>query len=258
MPRAPWLTASLVSAALIAAPVHAQPAPLDTVHLRDGGLIRGTILELQPGRSVTIQPAGDEPPKTLPWDQVESTSLAGAAPAPTAAAAPARPAPLSEDMFPGTGQPRLTIELRGRRPVHLLTPGSGPLTLSSSSTTVRAGLALRSVCQSPCGQLIDAREGYPYYFGGDRIPLSRPFYLNHLKGDVVAEVRPGRVGLLFGGVLLASYGGVGVITGGTLLGIDARTFARPGGIALGVGLAMLIGGTLMAIRGQTRYKLRPR
>ncbi len=90
------------------------------------------------------------------------------------------------------------------------------------------------------------------------MPLSRPLYLNHATAsELVAEVRPGRTGLLFGGIFAATYGGAGMIAGAVLLGSARDRYVRAGGAVLGIGTALLISGVIMAIRGQTRFKLRP-
>lgn len=239
----------------------ATPAGLDTVELRDGGIVRGTIVELRPGELVTVIVAGEGGTRTFAWEEVTATHVGQVGAAPAAAPAPA-PMPLetrpASGAAAGRGRPRLTIEVRGRRQVHLFTPGQGLMVPTSQPTVVRSGAILRSVCQAPCGQVIDGSEGYPFFFGGDRVPLSRPLYLNDAEGDVVAEVRPGRLGFLVGGVLATSYGLVGTIAGATLVGIDHERFGRPGGITLGVGAALLVSGIVMMVRGQTRFKLRRR
>lgn len=241
------------------------PAGFDTVELRDGGLVRGTIVELRPGERVTVIVAGEGGTRTFAWEEVATTRVGGVdgvGGVGVAPVGPSTPVDLLVDVgsgpAPGRGRPRLTIEVRGRRQVHLFTPGQGLMVPTSQPTVVRSGTILRSVCQAPCGQVIDGRDGYPFFFGGDRVPLSRPLYLNDAEGDMVAEVRPGRLGFLVGGVLATSYGLVGTIAGATLVGIDHERFGRPGGITLGVGAALLVSGIVMMVRGQTRFKLRRR
>ena len=88
---------------------------------------------------------------------------------------------------------------------------------------------------------------------------SRPFFLKDLEGDYVARVRPGRVGLLTGGVVLGGFGYAGTLSGGLLVGLGGDSQLRPiGGVVLGVGLALLAAGITMAVHGVTRYKLRKR
>ncbi|MCA9636721.1 MAG: hypothetical protein KC420_11900, partial [Myxococcales bacterium] len=274
VPRSPWL-AALLSAALIAAgspPARAsEGAPgSDVVRLQGGGMVRGTIVELRPGDSVTILIAGESSPRTYKWEEIVNTEL-GDRPQPVAATpTPGPPAgPLPDLAEGGRGLPRLTIDARGRRPVHLFTVGDGAVAVSTASTsstsnptltmtTVRSGMVLRSVCQAPCDQVIDGRAGYPFFFGGDRMPLSRPVYLNYAEGELHAEVKPGRIGMLIGGVFATSYGGAGVIVGGTLLGVAPDRLARPGGILLGAGAALMIAGIVMLVKGRTRYVLRRR
>ncbi len=249
---------------------------LDEVRLRGGGIVRGTILDLQPEVSVTIQRAADGTSITYAWAEVISADLApttaqdrAPAPARTDASPPPAATPKADPFPPapesGRGMPRLTIKTRSRRPVHIFTTGDSPVLMATTSanattmtttTALRGGVALRSVCQAPCGEVIDARAGYPYFFGGDRMPISRPVYLNYAEGDVTAEVRPGRFGFLIGGIFGISYGAVGALTGGALLGVAPDTLARPGGILLGTGTALLVSGIVMVIHGRTRYRIR--
>lgn len=103
--------------------------------------------------------------------------------------------------------------------------------------------------------------------GPDRTP-ARGYRLD-------AEVKPGRKGLRFGGLILASVG-PSVILGGVIwlvlqgsdLNKDIDEMGNlvegpkpsPAGPAalIAIGSAMLVGGVVMAILGKTRYKLVPR
>ena len=233
------------------------PAVYDTVILRDGSVLRGTILELHQDREVIIQLTGGA--RTIPWADIASTTFAGAAtigpeghvPADSIAAA------AEDEVAPGPSRPRIYIELTRPGDVHLL-EAVAPIG-AANPQAARAGLAgARSVCRAPCGKVIDGRAGFPFYFGGDRMMPSQTFFLKDLEGEYVARVRPGRRGLLIGGMLLAGYG-AGATLGGTMLTAIGRDEKRTvGSVVLGVGLAMLIGGIVMAIRGSTRYRLERR
>ncbi|MCY0985666.1 hypothetical protein OV203_00890 [Nannocystis sp. ILAH1] len=243
------------------APVAAQelppPAVYDTVILRDGSVLRGTILELHQDREVIIQLTGGA--RTILWADIASTTFAGAATTSPEGHVPAdSSAAVAEDeVAPGPSRPRIYIELTRPGDVHLL-EAVAPIG-SANPQAARAGLAgARSVCRAPCGKVIDGRAGYPFYFGGDRMLPSQTFFLKDLEGEYVARVRPGRRGLLIGGMLLAGYG-AGATLGGTMLTAIGRDEKRTvGSVVLGVGLAMLIGGIVMAVRGSTRYRLERR
>ncbi|WP_434415000.1 hypothetical protein [Nannocystis pusilla] len=243
------------------APVPAQELPppvvYDTVILRDGSVLRGTILELHQDREVIIQLTGGA--RTIPWADIASTTFAGAATTSPEGHVPAdiNAVAAEDEVAPGPSRPRIFIELTRPGDVHLL-EAVAPIG-AANPQAARAGLAgARSVCRAPCGKVIDGRAGYPFYFGGDRMLPSQTFFLKDLEGEYVARVRPGRRGLLIGGMLLAGYG-AGATLGGTMLTAISRDEKRTvGSVVLGVGLAMLIGGIVMAVRGSTRYRLERR
>ncbi|PCC75645.1 hypothetical protein SAMN02745121_00185 [Nannocystis exedens] len=241
------------------------PAVYDTVILRDGSVLRGTILELHQDREVVIQLTGGA--RTIPWADIASTTFAGAATTGPEGHVPQPPghvpadstaAVADDEVAPGPSRPRIFIELTRPADVHLL-EAVAPIG-AVSPQAARAGLAgARSVCRAPCGKVIDGRAGYPFYFGGDRMMPSQTFFLKDLEGEYVARVQPGRRGLLIGGMLMSGYGAGGTLAGAMLTAIsrdgDRRTV---GAVILGVGVAMLISGIAMAIRGSTRFRLERR
>ncbi|HEY8378928.1 MAG TPA: hypothetical protein VIK91_20695, partial [Nannocystis sp.] len=253
MPRAAVALATIVALALAAAPVRAQgpvpPAEYDTVVLRDGTVLRGTIRELRPGHEVVIE-VGEET-RTIAWPEVESTALAGALGG-SAGSVPKD----SDELPPGPSRPRIFIELTRPAEVHLLEAAIPPAAMVGRANRSVYAATARSVCRAPCGRVIDGSAGYPFYFGGPRLVPSRALFLRDLEGDYVARVRPGRLGLLMGGVVTTSLGYAGTLTGGNLLGISRDLEVRAaGGAVLGAGLALLLAGITMAVHGVTRYTL---
>jgi hypothetical protein len=255
MPRCTVALATVVALALAAGPVGAQepapPATYDTVVLRDGTVLRGTIRELSPGRQVVI--AVGEGTRTIAWSEVRSTALAGAA-------GPTEHVPQdSEEPAPGPSRPRIFIELTRPADVHLLEVAIPPSAMATRMSRAAYFAAARSVCRAPCGRVIDGSGGYPFIFGGERLLPSRAFFLKDLEGDYVARVRPGRWGLMAGGVVMASFGYAGTLSGGLLVGITRDPEVRTaGGVVLGAAVALLVAGITMAVHGVTRYKLRRR
>jgi hypothetical protein len=82
------MRAPLIAVLLFAAPAFAQGTPPDLVRTRDGGMMRGTIIEKVPGEHVEIQlPNGQT--RTVPMSEVE---YAGPATTETTPASSARPA----------------------------------------------------------------------------------------------------------------------------------------------------------------------
>lgn len=68
----------------------AQDKPLDQVNLTNGGLVRGTVMEQDPDKGVTVKML-DGTTKKIPAKQVKSVDYAPAAPPPAPAPPPAAP-----------------------------------------------------------------------------------------------------------------------------------------------------------------------
>jgi hypothetical protein len=242
----------------VAAPsVDAPPTAYDTVQLRDGTLLRGTIVEHAPGKEVVIVVPGVGP-RTIAWAEVARAAFAGRGDSSgRPAIGPEGPVPEDTEPAPGPSRPRITIELTRPGEVHLLEAGWPAQAGYRPNRTVYS--AARSVCRAPCERVIDGSAGNPFFFGGSRTMPSRIFYLKDLEGDYVARVKPGRVGLLLGGVSAFGLGYAGTLSGGLLFGLTRDEDTRlAGGIVLGAGLALIAAGIAMLVRGTTRYTLRRR
>ncbi len=243
---------------------------VDTVNLKNGGMIRGTLVEVVPDVSVTILSAASGERKTFPWTEVAGIERASDTPR---APAPA-PAPPPEP-YAGPGAPRLHIEPTRDTRVDLFEI-TAEVVAHGYNTTVR-GIAYRPVCTSPCGDIIDGTRGQSFFFGGDGVTTSQRFTLSGQSGDLVASVKPGRRGLRVGGLLAASFGAAGVVVGGTLFAVanirsDRTSFDDMGNLVtthtrpnytpaaaiLATGAAMLIGGIVMYVLGRTTYKFSQR
>lgn len=262
--RLPALTAAL---ALATAPAPAPasqsapeaapaPAAYDTVVLRDGTVLRGTILASKPGDSVEIAVAVGGTTRRVPWKDVASIGWA-AAPGIGESAVSSASGPVPPDTSepePGPSRPRIFIELTRPADVHLL-EAAGAALVSPRSGTRLTFASSRSLCRAPCGKVIDGSAGLPVFFGGERTMPSRSFYLRDLEGDYVARVRPGRVGLLTGGLAATGFGYAGTLTGGLLVGIGRGEIRTAGGAVLGAGLALLVAGIVMIVHSRTRYTL---
>lgn len=262
--RLPAFTAALAlavapasSRAAQSAPEAAAPAPVayDTVVLRDGTVLRGTILVSRPGDSVEIAVAVGGT-RRVPWGDVASIGWAAAPgigePAVSGTSGPVPPD--TSDPAPGPSRPRIFIELTRPADVHLL-EASGAALVSPRSGTRLTFSTSRSLCRAPCGKVIDGSAGLPVFFGGERVMPSRSFYLRDLEGDYVARVRPGRIGLLAGGLAATGFGYAGTLTGGLLVGIGRGEVRSAGGAVLGAGLALLVAGIVMIVHSRTRYTL---
>jgi hypothetical protein len=250
-------TPARASEPVAAAPVDAPPSAYDTVQLRDGTLLRGTIVELAPGKDVVIAVPGVGT-RTIAWAEVVSTGFAGRGDSSDRpAGSPEGPVPEDIEPTPGPSRPRITIELARQGEVHLLEAGWPAQAGYRPNRSIYS--AARSVCRAPCDRVIDGSAGNPFFFGGSRTVPSRIFYLKDLEGDYVARVKPGRIGLLLGGAGAFGLGYAGTLTGGLLVGLTRDDDTRlAGGIVLGAGLALLAASIAMLVRGTTRYTLRRR
>jgi hypothetical protein len=227
----------------------AQPAAaVDTVTLRDGRLIRGTVAEVYPGRHVTIVSAAGER-HTIAWDQVADLNYGGQAVVPEPVAGPGRPH------------------------LHIETTRPAAVRLFEISTQMYAGgprwgnypqqaQQVRPVCRAPCDRVIDGTPGQSFVFGGEGISPSRRFTLDEHEGPLLARVRPGRAGVLVGGVLLTSLSIAPLITGTLFLSLSQHTApdgshgTRNAGITLSaVAFSMLVSGIIMIARGRTKVEL---
>ncbi len=239
------------------APTVPSAGAIDTVTLRDGGVIRGTVAEAFPGRHVIVVSAAGQR-YTFLWDQVADvrygSQAAGAATGPASAPAP----------MVGPGRPRLHIELSREATVRLYELTGTIMVASNTAMGTSPGptMAARPVCMAPCDRVIDATGGQSFFFGGDRVMPSRRFTLLEHDGDMTAVVKPGRTGVFFGGVMLTSLGLAPALSGAVFLGIQRPTMGssadslhRTGGILLGVGAGLIVSGIVMIALGRTRVEL---
>jgi hypothetical protein len=325
-----WLAALLAllppavpSLALAEGPAAAAPgtAGTDEISLKDGGVLRGRILSIEPERKAVIllAPAGEL--RVVPWteiDHVERGKYAPDAAPPPAPPAPPPPPPADsspEPLRPGPGTPRVHIEAnkRGVALHHIAVPlggagvpphdaapaqsisrpmpqrqgqGQGQGQGQSRLTALRfldsnpvlyhsvtaggpsdfsPGVASEVVCEAPCDQIVDARDGQSFFLTGEGIPRSEHFSLSDQSGDVTVQVSAGSFGERTGGMLLSLGGGPMMLAGAVILPLSLASRVRdPGGytltavsgVMIGVGAAMLIPGILLWKGSRTSYVLK--
>ena len=126
------------------------------------------------------------------------------------------------------------------------------------------------MCVAPCDLVVDGSRGQSFFFDGKRVTKSKEFSLSEHSGDVVARVRPGRPGLLGGGIAVMSLGVAG-LSGSAFLFLKERSkvldhkyddpeqpmmFAgpnyAPATAILISGALVLAGGLAMALLSRTR------
>jgi hypothetical protein len=238
----------------------ARPATPDTVRLRNGGLVRGTIVELEPGVHVTVLlPNGEL--RRIPAAEVlepsDDASRGPSAPPPDAGVRADRESAPEERVGARAGDPPLR---EGAARVRLRAERSEGLTFYGAL----GDEPLRALCETPCSPTLPV--------GNYRLALARP-------GSPQVAV-PGRYGLEDGDVLEGRYHARGgtraagwVVLGVSLaagLGValaplfaDARTRdglwlpAIVGGVVLG-GLGALVGALLTGAEDEARVDHRHR
>lgn len=241
------------------APPPAQTGP-DAVYLKDGGMIRGTIVEVIPGNHASVQLA-DGRIATIRWDMVDhiDRGTGAKAPVPTTTT----PAPLPTAGTPPPGVAMVTVHIDADADVILEQQVAGGRW---------AGGEWRDVCQAPCDMSLPTNT--MYRVGGPGVRSSRPFSIEGRDGKAVLEVHGASSGAFVGGIVLISLGPLAIIVGaGVALagafensvscsGIYSTCSSNSGDglvagglVTMGIGLAAtIIGGVLIGTNSKTKVQ----
>ncbi|HEY0133660.1 MAG TPA: hypothetical protein VGB85_06255 [Nannocystis sp.] len=230
-------------------PVRPDLTSLDEVILKNGTLVRGTIVEYIPGTSVTISSAADGKLLRFPADEVAATTLASRVPEPP-------------ELFGQDDAPLLHVEVSGSAQVQLhelLEPEDIRWTgLEWGRQVERVRYRIR--CRAPCELAIDARHGRRFFFASDEVPRSRTFSLAGMGPDVRAHVRPGSSQRMIGGMIAAPIGVAGVVLGTIFAATsdaDDSRMTTPGSAIAGLGAMLIATGIVLLVTGRTRVRLVP-
>jgi hypothetical protein len=264
-------------------PPSSQSAPVDLgpdeVALKNGGMLRGTVVGLEPGKQVVIALPGTNELRTIPWEEVaevqrgkHARAATPAAP-PTVASPPAVPAPM-----PGYPPVTTAAPVPGLVRVHInsdervelrekIGESSGPVFLGSTSGQAFIGASheihYKVVCASPCDQVVDGRSARDFSIGADGVPPSDRFRLAGRTGDVTIDVDAGSVGRRIGGGLMIGFGILGPILGTVVVARAPEesnpAAVRAGGItAIAAGSALVIGGIVLVATSGTSIEIKPK
>lgn len=259
------LLASFVAALslFVASTAFAQEGGQDEVTLKNGGVIRGTVVSSEPGTSVKIIEMGQREVRVIPWAQVSDVERGKYAP---------RRAPQPGPAGPGYGQPPQMLPQAPPEP-QLGAPGVVRLHIDSpvptqliehAGTTVGAyggyGVvltSLRPVCVAPCDRVIDGSRGQGFTVTGP-FPTPSMFEFSGMRGDVTLSVQPGSIGKRTGGAWLAILGGTSFLTGIIMLPVSLnRTTTSLRDAAIGmtaVGGAALVAGIVLIATSGTKLR----
>jgi hypothetical protein len=237
----------------------------DQVDLRNGGMVRGTLVEMEPGKDIVIIVQGTGEVRRIPWGMMTNITRGhGNREAPRAPSAGAAPPP--PPSAPQPGAPFVHVDNEGELPVVLHQVTSRVAMVGPGGTAF--GVVAKPICRAPCDQIVDAREGQIFFFAGEGVVSSPQFTLSPRLGPRVhMAVRPGGTGRRAGGIVMASLGGAALLGGITMIALgatatsvtDAGASSAPskgtmiaGGITAGLGLGLLIGGIAVIVQGSTR------
>lgn len=252
-------------------PTEASAAASDVVNLKNGGMIRGQIVEVLPGDALTIVSSADGTHKRFAWAELVSYEREGVTTqVSTGPAVAAVPYVAPEHVQPGPGMPRLHIELT--RPADLkLYAVTGEITMTNFRTGSSTGITYSPICAAPCDRVIDGRAGQSFFFNGDGVLKSGKFTLAEHSGDLVARVQPGRPARRVGGIIGMALGGAS-LGAGAFLYWSARRNAdrendfredqlprvtpnyRPATALLISGAIVMAGGLVMLLLSGTRVR----
>lgn len=255
------LVAALVTFALVAPegqPVQAASPPEaaptsgdDVVHLKSGGFVRGTIEEYEPGGSVVLRKA-DGSTRTFSAEEVDRVDVEGAQPQPP----PMTTEPPSVTLGPGLARVHLVSAGRRSEDLALLRRTGGVFVSGSAGSA--SGFSWDTVCAAPCGKPVDTTA--VYFVNGlnkGALTSSKTLSLAPYEGqDVTLNVRGGSTGLLVGGVVVMTVGGVAAGMS-SLWFINDDYSKLNGAVMLAAGTAGFVGGLIMLLRGRHRVELQP-
>ena len=249
----------------VAAPVDAERV----VITRDGGMYRGTVVELVPQDHLTLKLATGEL-RRLAWGDIQSqSSVTPVAPAPPAGYA----APPGYMPQPAPPAPGVLVRIDSPNPHTQL--------YRSAGTSDIAGMAAQGyfvgrmehwepVCNGTCETRVDPFSRYQ--IRGSNMPGSAAFELPGGRPQVDLRVQPGSIGRRVGGWVGLTLGILVLSTGASLLVTAAITtgFQEPGtsgysaaqmrsqnmkvagGVTLGLGAAGLATAIALIVTSKTK------
>jgi hypothetical protein len=180
----------------------------DVIHLKNGGMLRGTIVDAIPGSHARIQlPTGEI--AMVQWSEIARIETGdqkrAPEPTPTPSSPPPAPAPP-----PVTG-PKVLVHIDSSRPVQLMRydPVSGNRD---------------EICTSPCDKWAPLDGNYR--IEGSGVRQSSTFTLQGKEGDrVVIDTNPASRGWFTGGLVMGGISILGIITGAYVVAIGTAVTA---------------------------------
>ncbi len=173
---------------------HAQDTGTDTVVLKDGGMLKGTLIEILPGDHATMTLANGQNAK-IRWDVIDHIVRNGV---------PLNPAQTPTPQTTQVAQP--PPQDQGNVTVHI---DGGDVDLEMESMSAPTGKRMSgswaTMCSSPCDQEVPV--GATFRLAGSGVRPSKSFKLIGKAGDhVTVTADPSSKGAFAGGIVLISVG----------------------------------------------------
>jgi hypothetical protein len=192
------------------------PSGEDVLYLKDGGMLRGTILEVIPNDHVTLQLANGQT-ATVQWSyltRIEQRGRTGGAAAPPPPAVPAGP---KRSAF---------VHIESEQPVRL--------------EAVEGRKKYRFVCASPCDVPVDLDQHYR--IAGDGVRSTGEFEINGQSGQrVVIEVDTSSKAGFVWGIVITSLSPIVALVGLVVYAVSSIDVTKSSS-GQAVGAAMGFGG----------------
>lgn len=261
----------------------AQDAGADEVTLKNGGMIRGTVVSSEPGTSVKILEAGAKEPRTIPWSEVSDVEKGKYAPKPAvepgtagpgySTPAPAAPAPAAEEAPPAKlGETAGVVRLHIDSPIPVTVAEHTPPRIVTAGGYTFGYDELKLACTSPCDKVLDTRDGH-WFTAGEGMSGTR-LNMESMKGDAQLDVKPGSKLTRGLGIAGTTIGGIGLAGGVVMLVIGASGIDRvdygtgsvrhessplvPAGVGALVGGAVTLVAGIVALKiSGTKFELHP-
>jgi hypothetical protein len=236
---------ALVAALALALPARAQqvvpsgpavsPTGEDVVYLKDGGMLRGTILEILPNDHVTLQLANGQT-AMVQWAYLARIEQRGRPPSASASPTPA-------------AKRTAFVHIESDRPVRL--------------EAVEGKKSFRFVCASPCDIPVDLDQ--TYRIAGDGVRASGDMQINGQPGQrVLIEVDTSSKAAFVGGIVIVSIAPVVALVGLIVYLVSAADLppspaGQSIGGALGIGglVGIAVGIVMIATNGSSKATQSP-
>lgn len=226
----------------------AQSAPEQTIWLKNGGFLRGALVELIPGDHVTVQLATGEL-RRIPAAEIDRMSTQMAPSEGSASMAPTTP--VSPFLAPSSSSPPPVLSS-----VILRVVGPQGAKVQTRARLERGPWA--TVCGAPCDLTVPVVDR-EFRASGAGIQPSRTFLIEPGERPVRIELRPGSADLHTWGTRAYLIGLPVMLLGGVGIGLDLGTNLRHGDtigtvgiVTAAVGGAMILASLPLLYMGQTR------